>query len=75
MGEREYIAALERDLKDSTERLGELERGNQLLRISCNNLTITVGKLEKKIEQLRQAICAVAASTNKVQRIIAGETE
>lgn len=54
MNEREYIAALERDLKAALTR---------------------AEAAEQRIEHLRQAICAVAASTNKVQRIIAGEQE
>ena len=54
MNDRDYIEALERDLKAALTRAEQAER---------------------RIEQLRQAICAVASSTNKAQRIIAGETE
>ena len=68
MNDRDYIEALERDLKAQSERADRLAR---MLRKSDND---RVQALEK-IEQLRQAICAVTSSANKAQRIINGETE
>lgn len=82
MSEREYIAALERDLKAATERVEYLEREFDNLQRNYHACLETIREtvalntgLAQRVELMRQIACEIAKRTNQQQRIAAGEKE
>lgn len=75
MSEREYIAALERDLKAATERMERLERELIATRETIKATVALNADLSQRLENMRQIACQIAKRTNQQQRIAAGEKE
>lgn len=73
MSDREYIAALERDLETATKRAERAEYDLKIAHETIREITQHEEAMQSQMRQLHEAICSVVANTNKAQRILRGD--
>lgn len=75
MSDAEYIKALEKEIRQLQDSYEESQRARTAAQETIKATVALNAKLEQRVETMRQIACAIAANTNKIQRIAAGETE
>lgn len=70
MNDREYIAALERNLETATKRAERAEYDLKIARETIREITQHEEAMQAQMRQLHEAICSVIANINKAQRIL-----
>lgn len=73
MSEREYIEALQRDLAVLATTIEQRDRELAAAKETIKATVTRAIEAERRVETMRQIACAIAANTNKIQRIAAGE--